>query len=191
MFLLLQAKEAKRRLRDAKIVPIFFRKEIDKYSWVDIGSSYLLNDVSAAYLWAQIQNADIINKNRLTAWNLYRDTLSELEQVGHIELPTIPEHSIKNNHIFYIKVSSLSKRTELIKYLRDNDIESVFHYVPLHSSLAGITFGRFNGHYIYTTKESNRIIRLPMYFGLKNKDVLKISDTIKTFFIKERSDEAQ
>ena len=161
---------------------LFFRGMVDKYSWVDIGSSYLMNDVSAAYLWGNLEFADEINQNRLNSWQKYYDGLKELENKGFIELPKIPDGCVQNAHMFYIKVKDLEERTALLDYLKKNDINAVFHYVPLHSSEAGLKFSLFSKEDIYTTKESDKLIRLPMYFGLDNKDIEKIIYKIKIYF---------
>jgi dTDP-4-amino-4,6-dideoxygalactose transaminase len=163
----------------------FFRGMVDKYSWVDIGSSYLMNDLSAAYLWGQLEEADEINNVRLKIWQKYYDGLKELEEIGLIKLPTIPDDCVHNAHMFYIKVKDLETRTAFLKYLKENNILSVFHYVPLHSSPAGKKFGRFHRKDEYTTKESERLVRLPIYYGLKSKKISFITKTIKKFFIKE------
>ena len=161
---------------------LFFRGMVDKYSWVDVGSSYLMNDVSAAYLWGNLEKADEINQNRLNSWQKYYDGLKELENKGFIELPKIPDGCVQNAHMFYIKVKDLEERTALLDYLKRNDIYAVFHYVPLHSSEAGLKFSLFSKEDIYTTKESDKLIRLPMYFGLDNKDIEKIIYKIKIYF---------
>ncbi|MFY9105121.1 dTDP-4-amino-4,6-dideoxygalactose transaminase [Aliarcobacter cryaerophilus] len=161
---------------------LFFRGMVDKYSWVDIGSSYLVNDVSAAYLWGNLEFADEINQNRLNSWQKYYNGLKELENRGFIELPKIPDGCVHNAHMFYIKVKDLKERTDLLDYLKRNDIYAVFHYVPLHSSEAGLKFSKFFGKDIYTTKESERLIRLPMYYKLKDKDIKYIVNTIYKFF---------
>jgi dTDP-4-amino-4,6-dideoxygalactose transaminase len=161
---------------------LFFRGMVDKYSWVDVGSSYLMNDVSAAYLWGNLEKADEINQNRLNSWQKYYDGLKELENRGFIELPKIPDGCVQNAHMFYIKVKDLEERTALLDYLKRNDIYAVFHYVPLHSSEAGLKFSLFSKEDIYTTKESDKLIRLPMYFGLDNKDIEKIIYKIKIYF---------
>ena len=161
---------------------LFFRGMVDKYSWVDIGSSYLMNDVSAAYLWGNLEKADEINQNRLNSWQKYYDGLKELENKGFIELPKIPDGCVQNAHMFYIKVKDLEERTALLDYLKRNDIYAVFHYVPLHSSEAGLKFSLFSKEDIYTTKESDKLIRLPMYFGLDNKDIENIIQKIKIYF---------
>lgn len=163
---------------------LFFRGMVDKYSWVDIGSSYLMNDVSAAYLWGNLEKADEINQNRLNSWQKYFDGLKELENRGFIELPKIPDGCVQNAHMFYIKVKDLEERTSLLDYLKRNDINAVFHYVPLHSAPAGVKFGRFDGVDNSTTKESERLIRLPMYYGLENEVKDKIIKSIKVFFKK-------
>lgn len=161
---------------------LFFRGMVDKYSWVDVGSSYLMNDVSAAYLWGNLEKADEINQNRLNSWQKYYDGLKELENKGFIELPKIPDGCVQNAHMFYIKVKDLEERTALLDYLKRNDIYAVFHYVPLHSSEAGLKFSLFSKEDIYTTKESDKLIRLPMYFGLDNKDIENIIQKIKIYF---------
>jgi dTDP-4-amino-4,6-dideoxygalactose transaminase len=160
----------------------FFRGMVDKYSWVDIGSSYLLNDVSAAYLWGQLEKADKIYSDRMNSWNHYYQGLKELKNLGHIELPIIPDNCVHNAHMFYIKVRDLKIRTRLLDYLKDNDILSVFHYVPLHSSKAGRRFGEFRGSDRYTTVESERLIRLPLYYGLSKKEIDVIIKTIEDFY---------
>lgn len=161
---------------------LFFRGMVDKYSWVDIGSSYLPSDINAAYLWAQLESVDIINNDRLKSWNLYYDGLKILEENSILELPLIPNNIEHNAHMFYIKVENLETRTKLIEYLKENDISSVFHYIPLHSSPAGLEFGRFSGVDDYTTVESERLIRLPLYYGLDEEDISLIISTIKSFF---------
>ena len=161
---------------------LFFRGMVDKYSWVDVGSSYLMNDVSAAYLWGNLEKADEINQNRLNSWQKYYDGLKELENRGFIELPKIPDGCVQNAHMFYIKVKDLEERTALLDYLKRNDIYAVFHYVPLHSSEAGLKFSKFFGKDIYTTKESERLIRLPIYYKLEDKDIKHIVNIIYKFF---------
>lgn len=161
---------------------LFFRGMVDKYTWVDIGSSYLMNDVSAAYLWGQIEKAEEINENRMISWKSYYKSLKILEEEGLIELPVIPNECIHNAHMFYIKVKDLETRNRLISFLKENGILAVFHYIPLHSSPAGKKFGRFVGNDIYTTKESERLLRLPMYYGLKEEDIFKVVSTIFRFF---------
>jgi dTDP-4-amino-4,6-dideoxygalactose transaminase len=162
---------------------LFFRGMLDKYSWVDIGSSYLMNDLSAAYLWGNLENADAINQNRLSTWNNYYVGFKELEEKGLIEIPIIPKDCMHNAHMFYLKVHDLEVRTELLEYLKLNDIWSVFHYVPLHSAKAGLNFGRFDGVDQFTTKESERLIRLPMYYGITEMDVNSIINLTTTFYL--------
>jgi dTDP-4-amino-4,6-dideoxygalactose transaminase len=161
----------------------FFRGMVDKYSWVDVGSSYLMNDVSAAYLWGNIEKSDEININRLASWNKYYDGLKDLEKTGSIQLPTTQKKCVNNSHMFYLKVSNLEIRTLLLEYLEQNGITAVFHYVPLHSAPAGLKFGRFDGADTYTTTESETLIRLPMYFGLKKENIQLICRTINNFFL--------
>ena len=161
---------------------LFFRGMVDKYSWVDVGSSYLMNDVSAAYLWGNLEKADKINQNRLNSWQKYYDGLKELENKGFIELPKIPDGCVQNAHMFYIKVKDLKERTDLLDYLKENTIYAVFHYVPLHSAPAGEKFGRFDGVDNFTTKESERLIRLPMYYNMLSSDINNVIRNIHIFF---------
>lgn len=160
----------------------FFRGQIDKYTWVDAGSSYLPGDMNAAYLMAQLDMADEIFEDRMRSWNLYYELLKPLTEKGKIGLPYIPEHCTHNAHMFYIKAKDLKERSELIRFLKENDIQSVFHYIPLHTAPAGLRFGRFHGEDVYTTKESERLARLPMFYGLKEEQVRYIADKIKEFY---------
>ncbi len=160
----------------------YFRGEIDKYSWVEKGSSYLPSELNMAYLLPQLEIAEEINRKRLKLWNLYYEQLRELEQEHRIELPYIPKECIHNAHIFYIKAKNLEERTELISYLNQNGIKAVFHYVPLHTSAAGKKFGQFVGTDEYTTSESDRLLRLPMFYALKEEMVTYITDKIKEFY---------
>lgn len=160
----------------------FFRGQIDKYTWVDYGSSYLPSELNAAYLYAQLEQADKINNNRLVSWNRYYEQLKPLADKGFIELPFIPKHCTHNAHMFYIKAKDIDERTRLICYLKENDVNAVFHYIPLHSAPAGRKYGRFYGEDRHTTKESERLVRLPMYFGLTENDIEKVCDTILRFY---------
>lgn len=160
----------------------FFRGMIDKYTWVDVGSSYLMNDVSAAYLWGNLEKADEINQNRLIIWQKYYNELKILKDKGLIDLPNIPKDCIHNAHMFYIKVENIGQRSELIRYLKDNNILSVFHYVPLHNSPAGLKFGIFSGVDKFTTNESERLMRLPLYNNFIEINANKIIEKIKRFF---------
>ena len=160
----------------------FFRGQIDKYTWVNYGSSYLPSDMNAAYLWAQLENIDIIQKKRLSVWNRYREGLSELEKKEYIEFGVIPDECTNNAHMFYIKVRDLEKRTDLLKFLRENGIEAVFHYVPLHSAPAGRKFGRFNGEDRYTTTESERLIRLPLFYSITDEEVEYTIEMLLEYF---------
>lgn len=163
----------------------FFRGQVDKYTWVDKGSSYLPSELNAAYLYAQLENADLIYNDRMNAWNKYKELLQELADKNLIELQYIPEDCKHNAHMFYIKCKDLDERTNLINFLKENDINAVFHYIPLHSAEAGIKFGRFHGEDKYTTKESERLLRLPLYYGLKEEDVEFVSSKIKEFYVKK------
>ena len=160
----------------------FFRGQIDKYTWIDFGDSFLPSDINAAYLYAQLKRADEINQNRLDTWNKYWSGLSPLAADGKIELPTVPEECVHNAHMFYIKCRNLEERSRFLKKMRELDIGCVFHYVPLHSVPAGQKFGRFNGVDRYTTKESERLVRLPMYYGMTDKEISIILDAITEFF---------
>lgn len=160
----------------------FFRGEIDKYTWQEAGSSYLPSELNAAYLWAQLENAQKIYDNRMHSWNLYYELLSDLEKQGFIELPKVPEGCIHNAHMFYIKTKDLKERTSLIYYLKGNGINSVFHYIPLHSSPAGKRLGEFRGEDKYTTCESERLLRLPLYYGLDSESINYIVECIKKFY---------
>ena len=157
----------------------FFRGQMDKYTWVDAGSSYLPSELNAAYLWAQFEEADKIFNSRMSNWNIYYDRLKHLEDKGVLELPQIPKECKHNAHMFYIKVQDLSERTELINYLKEKNINAVFHYIPLHSSPAGLKFGKFIGEDKYTTTESERLLRLPLYYGLKKNEVQYITEIIE------------
>lgn len=160
----------------------FLRGQVDKYTWVDIGSSYLPSDINAAYLYAQLEIADEINNNRMKAWNSYYESLSGLADSGRIELPYIPDGCEHNAHMFYIKTKDIEERTALAGYLKDNGILAVFHYVPLHSAPAGKKFGRFHGEDRYTTNTFERLLRLPMYYGLRSDELNYICDKIKDFY---------
>ncbi|MCQ2493266.1 MAG: dTDP-4-amino-4,6-dideoxygalactose transaminase [Lachnospiraceae bacterium] len=160
----------------------FFRGQIDKYTWVNQGSSYLPSDMNAAYLYSQLEVADEINEARIANWNRYYKGLEELKDAGKIELPVIPEGCVHNAHMFYIKAKDIEERSALIEFLKSKGIMCVFHYIPLHTAPAGIKFGRFDGEDEYTTKESERLARLPMYYGLKPEEVDMICDTVKEFY---------
>ena len=160
----------------------FLRGQVDKYTWVAAGSSYLPSDMNAAYLYAQLEMAEEINEDRLASWNFYYEQLSGLAEAGKIDLPVVPEGCTHNAHMFYIKCRDIEERTALTSHLKANDIAAVFHYIPLHTAPAGAEYGRFHGEDIYTTKESERLLRLPMYYGLTREDILKVCDTIKEFY---------
>lgn len=166
----------------------FFRGQVDKYTWVDIGSSYLPSELNAAYLWAQLAEADKINDDRLATWAAYdaafRPIVEEDPALSGIELPNVPPEATHNAHMYYIKLSDLAERTEFIEFLRTapHDIQSVFHYVPLHSSPAGLRFGRFAGEDAFTTRESERLVRLPMYYGMADEDRDAVIAAVLDFF---------
>lgn len=160
----------------------YFRGQIDKYTWVNYGSSYLPSDMNAAYLWAQLELAQKITDVRLARWNQYNELLQPLKQRGILELPTVPEGCIHNAHMYYIKTKNIEERTRLIDFLKENGILAVFHYIPLHTAPAGIRFGEFRGEDIYTTKESERLLRLPMFYKLTEAEVEYIVGKVKEFY---------
>ena len=160
----------------------YFRGQIDKYTWVNYGSSYLPSDMNAAYLWAQLELAQKITDVRLARWNQYNELLQPLKQRGILELPTVPEGCIHNAHMYYIKTKNIEERTRLIDFLKENGILAVFHYIPLHTAPAGIRFGEFRGEDVYTTKESERLLRLPMFYTLTEAEVEYIVGKVKEFY---------
>lgn len=160
----------------------FIRGQIDKYTWRDYGSSYLPSDLNAAYLWAQLEQADKIQDSRMNVWNKYKAALEPLEKAGKIRLPVIPEGCVHNAHMFYIVTKNLEERTDFIAHMKKNDILAVFHYIPLHSAPAGVKFGRFDGKDEITTPYSERLVRLPLYFGLTESDQQKIIDCVLEFY---------
>lgn len=179
------------KIEDAEILrekgtnrSVFLRGQIDKYTWVNYGSSYLPSDMNAAYLWAQLEEADKINNDRLASWQKYYDAFENLEKKGFVQRPVIPEGCKHNAHMFYLKAKNLEERTALISFLKENGILAVFHYIPLHSAPAGQKFGVFHGEDKYTTAESDRLLRLPMYYGLTDSDINKVIDTVIRFYQK-------
>ena len=160
----------------------FYRGQVDKYSWRNYGSSYLPSELNAAYLWAQLEVADEINQDRLASWNHYYQALTPLRESGKLELPAIPEGCEHNAHMFWIKAKDIEERMALISFMKERGASSVFHYIPLHSSDAGRKFGRFDGEDRYTTRESERLTRLPMYYRLEPKDVELTANAIADFF---------
>ncbi|MCI9219006.1 MAG: dTDP-4-amino-4,6-dideoxygalactose transaminase [Lachnospiraceae bacterium] len=160
----------------------YYRGQIDKYTWINYGSSYLPSDMNAAYLYAQLEIAERINDARLAIWKRYYENLEPLAKKGRIELPVVPRGCVHNGHMFYIKTKDIEERSVLIDYLKANEIHAVFHYIPLHTAPAGRKFGRFHGEDRYTTKESERLLRLPMYYGLELEQVDYICDKVKEFY---------
>ena len=160
----------------------FFRGQIDKYTWVDAGSSYLPSELNAAYLYAQLELADEITADRMRTWNMYFEAFEELENKERIERPFVPTDCKHNAHMFYLKCKDLEERTAFIKFIGENGILAVFHYIPLHGAPAGKMFGRFNGEDVYTTKESERLVRLPLYYGLKEDEVEYIIGKVNEFY---------
>ncbi len=160
----------------------FLRGQIDKYTWVEKGSSYLPSDMNAAYLWAQLEVSKQITADRMVSWNMYNRELRDLADSGKIELPYIPDYCEHNAHMFYIKTKDITERTELISYLKENGITAVFHYIPLHSAPAGKKYGRFSGADVYTTKESDRLVRLPLYYKLTRSDLEQVIQKVHDFY---------
>lgn len=162
--------------------PQFFRGEVEAYNWVDYGDSFLQSDLNAAYLWAQLEIADVINNNRLETWNTYYNAFKPLSEQGILELPKVPHECTHNAHIFYIKCKDLKTRQDFIRYMKCNDIMCVFHYIPLHSSPAGLKFGRFVGVDEHTTPDSDRLVRLPIYYNIAKEDVTKVINKTLAYF---------
>ena len=160
----------------------FYRGQAAKYCWIDFGDSYLPSDLNAAYLWAQLQAAGEIYDDRMSSWQAYRDALTPLAEAGIIGLPFVPDGCVHNAHLFYIKCRNLETRQAYIRFMREQGVECVFHYVPLHSAPAGLKFGRFHGEDRYTTKESDRLVRLPLYYRMAPEDRDKVIDDTRRFF---------
>ncbi len=160
----------------------YYRGQVDKYRWQNYGSSYLPSEMNAAYLCAQLEQAEKINQARLDIWNQYWKELEVLDREGKINRPFVPDYCVHNGHMFYIKTRDLKERTALIDFLKEKGVMAVSHYVPLHSAPAGLKFGRFHGEDRYTTRESERLLRLPMYYGLKAEQVSYICDKVKEFY---------
>ena len=160
----------------------FFRGMVDKYTWVDLGSSYLPSEIQAAYLWGQLEQADLITANRLATWKAYRNAFADLERAGKVELPSVPDNCVHNGHMFYLKCKDLDERTALLAHMTANDILAVFHYVPLHTAPAGLKFGRFHGEDRFTTIESERLVRLPLWYGMTDVTRQRVVDSVKAFF---------
>ena len=161
---------------------LFLRGQVEKYTWVDIGDSFLPSELNAAYLWAQLELAEEINEDRLKTWNAYYQELKPLADAGRLELPAVPDGCVHNAHMFYVKLKDLEERTRFIAYLKGKGVSSVFHYVPLHSAPAGQKYGRFAGEDVHTTKESERLVRLPLFYGMAGKDVRKVVSAVFSFF---------
>jgi dTDP-4-amino-4,6-dideoxygalactose transaminase len=160
----------------------FFRGAVDRYSWVDIGSSYLMSDIQAAYLWGQLERAEEINHNRLVTWQRYRSGMQSLEDAGLMRVPVIPAGCQHNGHMFWLKVRNIEERSAFLAHLSAAGVHSIFHYVPLHSAIAGLKFSRFHGEDRYTTVESERLVRLPMWYGLKQHEIEMVIAAVTSFF---------
>ncbi len=163
----------------------FLRGQVDKYTWTDIGSSFLPSELNAAYLLAQLEHADLIYDDRMRSWSQYNTAFAELEKRGRVDRPVVPEYCRQNAHMYYLKAKDIHERTELIRYLSEQaNVGAVFHYIPLHSAPAGLKFGRFDGEDVYTTKESERLVRLPMFYGLTPAQVDRVVNAVYDFYAK-------
>ncbi len=160
----------------------FFRGQVDKYTWVDLGSSILPSELNAAYLLPQLENHQMVTQNRMARWLQYHEQFAELKAAGIIETPYIPDDCTHNAHMYYIKCKDIAERTALTDFLRQRGVLAVFHYIPLHSALAGSRFSRFHGEDRYTTRESERLLRLPLYYGLTPEDCQTVIDTVRAFY---------
>ncbi len=160
----------------------FYRGQVDKYTWVDFGDSYLPSELNAAYLYPQLLNADMINNDRMHTWNQYHEAFLPLAEKGLCEIQVIPDGCVHNAHMFWIKLKDIEERTAFIRYLGEHGVQSVFHYIPLHSAPAGLKFGRFSGEDVYTTAESSRLTRLPLYYGMTDEDRNTVIRTILAYF---------
>jgi len=160
----------------------YLRGGVDKYTWVDVGSSYLMSEIQAAYLWPALLKSDVVNQYRLRLWEMYHDLFSALDDKGFVDRPSVPAGCIHNAHMFYLKVNDKDVRQELISYLRKKHVSAAFHYVPLHSSPAGENFGVFVGNDVHTTAESDKIIRLPLFYGLTEEEVVCIVEKVYNFY---------
>lgn len=160
----------------------FFRGQIDKYTWVGYGSSYLPSDMNAAYLYAQLLEMDKINDKRRQIFDYYYEHLAVLEEKGYLARPYVPDYAVHNGHMFYVRVKDLKTRTDLIRYMKEKGVLCVFHYIPLHSAPAGKQYGTFHGEDVYTTKESECLMRLPMYYSLSMDDVKYVTDCLLEYY---------
>lgn len=160
----------------------FLRGQVDKYTWVDRGDSYLPSELNAAYLWPQLLKAQHITDDRMDTWNAYYEAFLPLQVAGKLELPVVPEDCEQNAHMFYIKCKDIEERTDFIRYMKELGISCVFHYIPLHSAPAGLKYGRFHGEDVYTTKESERLVRLPLYYGMSEQDRSTLISAVLGYF---------
>jgi dTDP-4-amino-4,6-dideoxygalactose transaminase len=160
----------------------FCKGQVDKYTWQDVGSSFLLSELQAAYLFAQFEAADTINQRRLAIWQQYYQNFTELARINQVNLPTVPDNCQHNAHMFYLKLANIQQRSDFIGYLKENNVSSVFHYIPLHSSPAGLRFGSFCDQDQFTTQESQCLVRLPLYYQMTNEEVAQVTTVVKQFF---------
>lgn len=163
----------------------FWRGQVDKYTWVDFGDSFLPSELNAAYLWAQLERADEIRADRMRSWRIYYDALKPLADKGKMEIPVLPDGCAHNAHMFWIKLPDREERTRFISFMKEKEVECVFHYVPLHTAPAGQKYGRFSGADEYTSKESDRLVRLPLYYGMREENLCRVIAAIGSFFREE------
>jgi dTDP-4-amino-4,6-dideoxygalactose transaminase len=161
----------------------FFRGQVDKYTWVDVGSSYLPSELQAAFLWAQLEKSEEINQNRLATWYAYSKAFKPLQLAGLVDVPYKPENCQHNAHMYYLKLKDLEQRTAFIDYLKEKNVTAVFHYIPLHSAPAGKHFGKFYGTDNYTTTESERLVRLPLYLNMSEEEKNLVVNAVMEFFV--------
>ncbi|MCP4990428.1 MAG: dTDP-4-amino-4,6-dideoxygalactose transaminase [Colwellia sp.] len=160
----------------------FFKGQVNKYTWQDVGSSFLLSELQAAFLFAQFEAAETINSQRLSIWHQYYQNFTELAQANLVDLPTVPDNCVHNAHMFYLKLADIEQRSDFIRYLKESDVASVFHYIPLHSSPAGLRFGTFCGDDQFTTQESERLVRLPLFYQMTDVEIIKVVNVVREFF---------
>jgi dTDP-4-amino-4,6-dideoxygalactose transaminase len=156
----------------------FLRGEVDKYSWVDIGSSYGLGELSAAFLWGQLERADEVLEERRRVWNTYHERFAPLEERGLLRRPVVPAHVEHNAHLYYILVGDLDERTRVIEELSGRGVQAVFHYVPLHSATAGLRYGRAHGDLSETDRASDRLVRLPLWYRMPDEAVDRVTSAV-------------
>lgn len=160
----------------------FLRGQVDKYTWVDKGSSYLPSDMNAAYLWGQLEAAQTIYDDRMATWDAYNNAFTDLAEEGLVEPPVVPDDRVQNAHMYYLLLPTLEDRTSFISFLKEGGVQACFHYVPLHSAPAGERFGSFHGKDVYTTEVSERLVRLPLYYRMSVADRARVIEVVRAYF---------